>query len=729
VDGSANAPVTDDACAGCHQGSNRTALQFWGVRLDQNQDLVNGLQYPQNPVAFETAANNPRLFDPDVENQTFNGRVAEQLIEFEDYDGDGRDDTPADIHFERGMGCIDCHGSRDVHGANTRKVAQEAPGIVSRQSQHTKVRCETCHGGVNTYANTSTCTDVTGLQTQCAVDASGTPLDHVRWDAETGLMVLTSRLTGIDHIVPQTRDTVVNNGKLNPLTNEPFYNEKASYAMGRADGNANTGIGPVQEDPTLVANGFSHSDDLDCASCHASWNNTCVGCHLGLGTDLDPDNNNFFSNITGEQMALFQANADFTYQNPFGSLGFVAPNGKITKTSTGMKMFFRYFDADNNQSDTMAFSDRLGNGNNPGVDGRDDLSSLGHDAITAHSIRGAPTKEQEGNSYCVACHLTEEGMKDFGKEYEDFVEIMEKGDYEELDFALLSQHIGGNTQNQMNSPFFVHMATGLGTGLFLFDEDGCPVNPLDANANRAGCDGVAPATRWAEFIAGDRDLQYNLDAAVEWTGVSNGSSSSPMLSGTSSSLRDGAIFPDMSGPMGARLVNKLAHPKEGLVLDSWLDADGDLKGKTKKTIENLILIPVDPDQTEFVEENVIEEDIQDQAPIEAPVDIDVDAEDPLLTLGRANWDAQCAVCHGANGEGAAVDPTPVLPGACTVPEAGGCLTLTTLTNYIAQTMPNPATPCTGACAASTASLILSFGDNAAAAELVKTAEGAPPTAP
>ena len=30
--------IDDYACAGCHQGSNRTVLQYWGIRLDQDQD-------------------------------------------------------------------------------------------------------------------------------------------------------------------------------------------------------------------------------------------------------------------------------------------------------------------------------------------------------------------------------------------------------------------------------------------------------------------------------------------------------------------------------------------------------------------------------------------------------------------------------------------------------------------------------------------------------------------
>ena len=67
--------------------------------------------------------------------------------------------------------------------------------------------------------------------------------------------------------------------KLVPFTDEPIYSAAASYAMGRADGDDATGIGPQQTAGTL--NGFSHTDNMSCASCHASWTNGCIGCHLG----------------------------------------------------------------------------------------------------------------------------------------------------------------------------------------------------------------------------------------------------------------------------------------------------------------------------------------------------------------------------------------------------------------------------------------------------------------
>ena len=62
----------------------------------------------------------------------------------------------------------------------------------------------------------------------------------------------------------------------------------------------------------------------------------------------------------------------------------------------------------------------------------------------------------------------------------------------------------------MNSPLWVHMVAGLGSGLFLFDEDGCPENPLDNDSNRAGCDGNAPATHFDPA-----DAAFDLDRIVE----------------------------------------------------------------------------------------------------------------------------------------------------------------------------------------------------------------------
>jgi hypothetical protein len=118
------------------------------------------------------------------------------------------------------------------------------------------------------------------------------------------------------------------------------------------------------------------------------------------------------------------------------------------------------------------------------------------------------------------------------------------------------------------------MAAGLGTGMFLFDEEGCPSNPLDTNANRKGCDGLDPAGHFDPA-----HVYFDLDRIVEPNGVSNGSSNHVWLDpSVGPSMRDGALDLDFAGPLGSTLIHKLCDPATGIVLDSWIDADGAEQG-------------------------------------------------------------------------------------------------------------------------------------------------------
>lgn len=563
--------IQDTACAGCHQGSNRTVMQYWGIRLDQNQDLTNNFQYPANPQSFQNTANDNRLFNRAVNNNTFNGRNANQYIAFEDYDGDNRDDTPADVHMEAGLGCIDCHGSRDLHGGATSDPS--GGDIQSRHEQVVAISCESCHGSISVYAQTLPCETYEHKKAECAIDKEGNVLRHVTRENGTGNFFLVSRLNGQRHFIPQTRDTIVPSNKTNPLTNRQIYSPIASYAMGRADGNITTGIGPMQNTAGVVTPGFSHTDSMDCVSCHASWTNSCIGCHLGGEYDANPANFRF-SNITGERIVFNQANADFVYQSPVMFQLGVSADNMISQMTPAEKVFFRYTDINGVESDVFAFSDRNGNGNNPNIGGRNALPALGHNTMMAHSIRGKVTNANEGPRYCVACHLNQDSLANFGEEYDTLRQAMATNNFANLDFNLLQQHIGQNTGNQLNSPLWVHMVAGLGSGLFLFDETGCPVNPLDNNANRQYCPQGAPADNFNV-----NNAVYNLDRIVEATGIANGSNTSPMKEpGTGRQKRGGSLNPNLAGPLGSLLIQKLTDPIQGVVLDSWIDADGQPHG-------------------------------------------------------------------------------------------------------------------------------------------------------
>ena len=55
-----------------------------------------------------------------------------------------------DVHYQRGMDCIDCHSSRTIHGDGN---------IYSKAEEQVAIRCETCHGTLNQQA---TLTDARG---------------------------------------------------------------------------------------------------------------------------------------------------------------------------------------------------------------------------------------------------------------------------------------------------------------------------------------------------------------------------------------------------------------------------------------------------------------------------------------------------------------------------------------------------------------------------------------
>ncbi len=546
--------IDDMACAGCHQGSNRTVMQFWGIRLDQNQDVRNNRQYPANPTSYQNTSGDTRLFDPVVDNNTFNGRNRNQYLAFEDYDGDGRDDTPPDVHHEAGMGCIDCHGSGDLHGGDT---AVPGANIYSRMEQAVAIRCESCHGDANGYAPTASGQTYDGQPAQLAMDANGEPLRHVFRDG-SGDYWLRSRLTGNLHYVKQTLDTIVDNGRTEP-GGAPVFNVLASYAMGRADGNPSTGLGPQQDGG--VTPGFSHGDNMTCVACHSSWTNNCIGCHLEGEYSTNPNN---FSNITGQRISFRERNADFVYQSPVMFQLGVGPRNKITPIAPNTETFFEYRDNQGRDSQEFSFSDRNGHGNDPFVVGG---PSLSHNAMMPHSIRGRVDNLNEGPRYCVACHLTDDALTTYGADYDAFRTALRTSNYGALNFPQLQQHIGRNPGNRLNSPFWVHMVAGLGSGLFLFDEQGCPTNELDTFGNRIGCD-QAPATNF-----NPANVAFNLDRIVDESGASTGSNAHPLLE-TGPNLRDGGSNAAMSGPLGATLIERLADPVNGIVLDSWIDADG-----------------------------------------------------------------------------------------------------------------------------------------------------------
>lgn len=107
---------TTAACTHCHHEGARIGLSYQGYRDRAGE----GLDPP----------------DVQVLGQALYGRGPNDYISDEDTTN-AHDETPADVHFEAGMACVDCHTRTDVHGDNH---------IYSRAECVVRTTCEDCHG-------------------------------------------------------------------------------------------------------------------------------------------------------------------------------------------------------------------------------------------------------------------------------------------------------------------------------------------------------------------------------------------------------------------------------------------------------------------------------------------------------------------------------------------------------------------------------------------------------
>lgn len=151
------------------------------------------------------------------------------------------DETPPDVHYAAGMHCADCHIGREVHGDG--RIYSSAKGQVD-------LRCEDCHGTVRDVATP----DGEGVFRT----STGRPLTQLS-TGEGGDVVLTGIVDGVLHTVPQPAAMLAVGGG-------------ASDAMRAA----------MAPDP----GDWSHTDALTCDTCHTSYMQQCLGCHVSLDLRL-----------------------------------------------------------------------------------------------------------------------------------------------------------------------------------------------------------------------------------------------------------------------------------------------------------------------------------------------------------------------------------------------------------------------------------------------------------
>ncbi len=193
-------------CTHCHYRGGRLGISFQGYRESGGQGLN-----PDNPGTLGVPLHGPGpeyyITDEDITNSC--------------------DETPADLHFEAGMHCIDCHNTVDVHGDSHLYADTQCAVTTS---------CIDCHGSVRERATAD-------------------PERNNMYEKD-GKLFLTTKFSRKELEVLQTIDTVT--------PGAPGYSPLAELAMGVDD------------------KGFSHTDQLECYTCHAAWIPSCYGCHIEI---------------------------------------------------------------------------------------------------------------------------------------------------------------------------------------------------------------------------------------------------------------------------------------------------------------------------------------------------------------------------------------------------------------------------------------------------------------
>ena len=167
-------------------------------------------------------------------NETLYGRAPGFYISDEDSTND-YDETPPDLHASAGMVCADCHVDADVHGTGQ---------ILSSSKQQVGIRCEDCHGTIRESA--------TPAADGKFYSYKGRRLPQLTREA-SGDITLIGKVDGKTHVIPQVSAKLASGA-----------NHEMVAAMG--------------ED----ADGWSHTDGVTCDTCHTSYVQTCIGCHVSV---------------------------------------------------------------------------------------------------------------------------------------------------------------------------------------------------------------------------------------------------------------------------------------------------------------------------------------------------------------------------------------------------------------------------------------------------------------
>ncbi len=206
--------ITNEHCFGCHSRSGRISTNYegWHDTLLREDEIEKNSAY--------------RILD--------DGRVFVR--------------AKSDIHYEKGMDCIDCHNSRETMGDGIKHLHEE---------DQVDIACTDCH--FKGIPDTKAINEFDGESQRITV---------LRKYETKNTKFLTVKKSGYPLI-----NTYING------QNEPELMTKNSNK-----------VLPLKPPALICTEGSAHKN-LSCSSCHTAWAPQCVGCHTqyfpgGTGYDL-----------------------------------------------------------------------------------------------------------------------------------------------------------------------------------------------------------------------------------------------------------------------------------------------------------------------------------------------------------------------------------------------------------------------------------------------------------
>lgn len=387
--------VQTETCGSCHGFVTRIDYAFQGV-WEVESDLTNLEKVmTMGPYSFDTAKgttvnvfnnlahyangrivndgegvsedknNNGELDEGEDANQNGALDIPDRVARSESFDGrqtrivyGGANGAVRlnDIHFERGMGCVDCHSIQDIHGDGN---------MYARNWDFIEIECDDCHGTPGQPATLVT----TGPTGGNRLDAYTTPWGE-KWLERVGDKVIqhSRQQKGLSWEVPQLST---------PKDDASRYAHEQPYESGVETG---------REDE---ARQFAHIQEagrkggLECYACHSSWQPNCLTCHMQMDV-AKPVQQVWYNDEEIEEVA-FQL---FSYtRSPFymGRSGDVEGN-KVGPHRSLMELHLSVAAGGTTLADNLMFATE------------NNLSSVAHNPNFPHTVRTAETKG------CQRCH-------------------------------------------------------------------------------------------------------------------------------------------------------------------------------------------------------------------------------------------------------------------------------------------------------------------------------------